>query len=450
LPVNPRHGNVVPRGLETAAAADAVGGRFGRMFPDLAPCEVSDAAIDALVALMRRRDPMPTNTRIPSGFTYFAQFVDHDITFDPTSKLDQISDPLALENFRTPRLDLDSVYGSGPVVQPYLYDWMSSQAPPGVRMLIASTEGFQDLPRNRQGRALIGDARNDEHAIITQLHLLFLRFHNRVAQHLAAGGTGEGELLEAAQQAVRRHYRWVVARELLPALTGLPGPVEPEYLRFAGPPFIPVEFSGAAFRIGHSMIRAQYGLQLEPEVGELPPASPIFPALDGFHGLQPKLVIDWPRFFRMPGFEQEVQPSQRINTHIVGPLFKLPDGGGELPRRNLQRGRILGVPSGQAVAGELEMPLLTDTELQLDSVPAAVRDELHESMPLWFYVLCEAQVRADGRHLGPVGALIVAEVLSALLALDAELDAGWTPGELGTGNDFTMASLIRFAQTGGA
>ena len=102
---------------------------------------------------------------------------------------ERLRDPHALVNFRTPRLDLDSVYGLGPEVQPYLYDWDSD--PPGVRLLVGCNprDGTEDLPRNQQERALIADPRNDENLIVAQLHLLFIRFHNAVVDHLAARRT---------------------------------------------------------------------------------------------------------------------------------------------------------------------------------------------------------------------------------------------------------------------
>src|SRR5215210_130173 len=171
------HG-AAPRGLGAQDGADLPRGRFGRMFPGRPACEAGPEAIEQLVALMERRVNLTQNHDLPAGFTYLAQFVDHDITFDPTTLADRESDPQALVNFRTPRLDLDSVYGLGPAVQPYLYDWTDTR-PRGVRLLAGcNRHGVDDLPRNHQGRALVGDPRNDEHAIIAQLHLLFIRFHN--------------------------------------------------------------------------------------------------------------------------------------------------------------------------------------------------------------------------------------------------------------------------------
>ena len=110
----------MPRGLDGAAPSR---GRFGRMFPSLPAATLGVRAIDDLVDAMVVAPDIGDNPRIPAGFTYLGQFIDHDITFDPTSQLQKVNDPDALVNFRTPRLDLDSLYGAGPADQPYLYEW---------------------------------------------------------------------------------------------------------------------------------------------------------------------------------------------------------------------------------------------------------------------------------------------------------------------------------------
>jgi hypothetical protein len=105
------------------------------------------------------------NQNLPAAYTYLGQFVDHDITFDPTSLQQQVNDPDALTDFRTPRYDLDSLYGRGPDDSPYLYEWTDPRFR-GIKLLAgrnpdADVDGTpltrQDLPRNEQGRALIGD-----------------------------------------------------------------------------------------------------------------------------------------------------------------------------------------------------------------------------------------------------------------------------------------------------
>jgi hypothetical protein len=408
-------------------------------------------------------NPLRDNSSIPAGFTYLAQFIDHDVSFDPTP-LGQRTPAGPVVNLRTPRLDLDSLYGSGPIDQPFLYDWKESSLP-GIRLLVGRNgfDAVEDLPRNQQGRALIGDARNDANAIVAQLHLLFIRFHNAVVDHLARQGTAKDELFDQAQQVVRRHYQWLVVNEFLPLVVGAgtadevlprgeaPGtaPTVDRELFPDGKPFIPFEFSAAAFRFGHSMVRPEYGLKRLPDDGAPVYPIPILPDLAGLTWLQQSQVIDWERFFEpreLPSGPRQVQFSMRIDTSIARPLFDVPDGLPELPRRNLRRGNSLQLPSGQVVATKMGAEPLSDEQLHLDKLDQGVREELRAATPLWYYLLCEAP---DGRHLGPIGGRIVAKVLVNLLAGDPNSylnEPGWRPGELGTGADFTIADLVRIAQ----
>ena len=306
-----------------------------------------------------------------------------------------------------------------------------------------------DLPRNQQGRALIGDPRNDENVILAQLHLLFLRFHNAVVD--CVGNFDE------AQQIVRWHYQWIVVHEFLEKIVGKPMAdrvlVHRKYFRWKREPFIPVEFSGAAYRFGHSMVRPAYGVEKRPPNSPLPQqAIPLSQFLAGFTRLPERLVIDWERFFKLPGVAREPQSSQRIDTAIVSPLFELPEGRGALPRLNLLRGLRLGLPSGQDVANAMEEPLLPKEALLLDDGPEPkVPESLLTATPLWFYILCEAAsaLGEKGRHLGPVGGRIVAEVLVGLLEGDPSsylsMEPAWQPAEFGTDREFTMADLVEFA-----
>jgi Animal haem peroxidase len=442
------------------------------MFPRLHPVKLSNAAIDALVASMEDRRG-PDNPSIPAGYTYLAQFVDHDITFDPASKLQGDNDPRALANFRTPRFDLDSLYGSGPKDQPFLYDW-NSERHPGVKLLVGASSGegtiTADLPRNQQGRALIGDARNDENLIVAQLHLLFIRFHNKVVDHVRAAepALGSDPLLEKAQTLVRWHYQWIVMHDLLRRLVGddvvMAAQARRDFYRFRGDPFMPIEFSAAAYRFGHSMVRNDYtpnGLLGRPVAifavsdnpGELD-------HLGGFRRLPVPLAIDWTFFYELndekPPSPDQPQHSRTINTALATRLFRLRasvSGKREaLARLNLRRGRALGLPSGAAVARAMHVEPLDEPQLLLDRLSAEVRKELLRAPPLWYYVLCEAESELgdDGRHLGPVGGRIVAEVLTGLLEADPSsylhANAPWTPTlPRAACGDFTMPDLVRFA-----
>jgi Animal haem peroxidase len=449
----------------------------------LPPCEAGPEELDALFAVMeRRKGKSSQNPRVPAGFTYLGQFVDHDITFDPMSKLDEPNDPRSLVNFRTPRLDLDSLYGGGPADQPFLYDWPDS-GPGGTKLLVGgggpiADPATEDLPRNHQGRALIGDARNDEHVIIAQLHLLFIRFHNAVVDHLRERGEAEDGLFEKAQRIVRWHYQWIVAHEYVPKIVGAAmandvlvkaGPgrrprVRRRHYRWKREPFIPVEFSGAAFRFGHSMARANYSIRgKSPDELLQPKAIPLFAEdrdLRGLTWLPKDRVLRWDLFFDLKALGGQVlaaQPSFAIDTSIAPGLYQLPEDKGALPSLNLRRGAALSLPSGQSVAKRMRVRTLSEEALMLDGpIPATTRDLLLRSTPLWYYLLCEAATTlgADGvptkhSHLGPVGGRIVAEVLIGLLEGDptSYLNAKepWQPGELGTGPTFKIIDLIRFA-----
>lgn len=466
-----RHGAVVPRGQDHVGAV-AGGGRFGTLF-DLEACEADEDAILELFAVLRAasEDFIP-NSLVPAGFTYLAQFIDHDITFDPLSRLERRNDPHALVNFRTPRFDLDSVYGSGPRDQPFLYEWTSHSAPVAKLLVDESGAGGNgDLPRSLHQRAIIGDARNDEHLIVAQLHLLFIRFHNAVVDHLRAGGTvAERDLFETAQRLVRWHYQWIVTHEFLRLLVGAkllesvleqqPGTgAEPRVQLDLYPPdqtpFVPVEFSGAAYRCGHSMVRLTYKMTRSEKERPVP----VFPDLVGFRPLPADRVVAWNQFF---AFEDEPKPQEslKIDRSIAGPLFALPEGQA-LPLLNLRRGIALGLPSGQAVAGVLGLPALAENDLLLTepglphgvSLSPRAKALLLRSTPLWYYILCEAHASwpTGGVRLGPVGGRIVAEVLVGLLRGDAgsylRVDPAWRPHELLPGaEDFTMADLIGFTQ----
>jgi hypothetical protein len=224
-------------------------------------------------------DPEGDNPDIPSGYTYFAQFVDHDITFDPASVLERANDPDGLHNFRTPRFDLDSLYGGGQAQSPFLYD---EEDP--VKLLVghntATIHEPEDLPRNQQGRALIVDPRNDVHVIVSQLHLAFIRFHNAVVDHLRDQFHPEAELADEVRRLTCWHYQWVVIHDFVKRLVGPDVLAEVlvedkrtkgwkadlRFYTWRNTPFMPVEFSAAAYRFGHSMVRAGYKLNDELDV----------------------------------------------------------------------------------------------------------------------------------------------------------------------------------------
>jgi hypothetical protein len=498
-----RHHGFRTRGLSKGIAAVPQGplfeGRFGRMFRRLPVFDVEDNDLLELADSMTQTGVID-NPNIPAGFTYLGQFVDHDITFDPNSSLQRMNDPEGLVNFRTPRFDLDSLYGRGPVETPYLYDQAD---PDGVKLLVGRIinnegereENQHDLPRNDfrdptspQQRALIGDPRNDENTFVSQLHLLFIKFHNKVVDRVRSDRPRlKGDnLFKEVQRIVRWHYQWVVIFDFL-ARTVPEGMLDrllvtdedglrKVRLRFYRPklqPFMPVEFSAAAYRFGHSQVRGRYSINTTVQdkptflpADQLPPKSNVFAFrtadFRGFRGLPPFWTISWPFFFELPEGEGVLQPGFKIDTRISGPLTNALPGANHqdpidrsLPRRNLLRGKALQLPSGQRVAKAMGVPnesILSGSDLGLEGELA---DKFGDETPLWYYVLKEAEVQQDGERLGRVGGRIVAEVLLGLLDGDPlsflSVEPNWEP-ELPRGEDgqFKMADLIRFADPAAA
>lgn len=458
------HGTVPPRGLTNTPTQRSYDGRFGRMFQSLAadPAHEPDSPADLdelrlIAGTMRELSENDRdNTRIPAGYVYLGQFVDHDLTFDPSSQLERRNDPDALINFRTPRFDLDSVYGSGPDDEPFQYEPDGPHE--GYALLIDTSAGSPDLPRNQKGRAIIGDPRNDENGIVSQLHLAFLKLHNRIMDDTIGIHPESAERFKAAQRTAQWHYQWIVAHDFLKRIIGddlhsdlLGLTTEPDgatretmrlrFYRHKRHPYLPVEFSVAAYRFGHSQIRDSYTINSSFTRRLFDPAGDDF---RGFQALRPGWQASWPFFFPMDA--QNPQFSRAIDGSIAPALLALQGGSGDnadLALRNLRRGAALSLPSGQAVATEMGTIPLTD-EAMAPAAPGRA--------PLWYYILKEAQLLHDGQHLGPVGGRIVGETLLGLLRADPQsyfnLEPTWTPTLLtrhGDPRKFDMVDLLNYA-----
>ncbi|MFD7713353.1 heme peroxidase family protein [Streptomyces sp. NPDC059786] len=510
--------------------------RFSRMsrkegFP------TSEGLRRKLAEAMTSKDQDNPNSKpgIPAGFTYLGQFVDHDLTMDASALMLAFGEPVSLEMMmqgRSPTLDLDSLYGFGPGCSTFreLYDasgrfktgsTLGVADPAGIPAVNSDQQGF-DLPRRGEAgmgtrgekrRALIADRRNDENLAVAQIHLAFLRFHNRVHSMLAQHGLPTSVLFDSVRETVVKHYQWMLRTDFLPRI------VDPEIVegvfnrgrRFFEPPqggdpslatrpedrpTMPIEFSVAAYRLGHSMVRAAYSWNRVFMLGARKPASleQLFRFSGGSgnldsngdpndpdSGMNLRLPSSWiPDFRRLFNFEEAgrkdllVPPeqfnlAQRIDTRLVNPLSVLPvrsiDQRGvpsglqlNLAFRNFTRAATLKLATGPQLAREMGMEPLSEEQIimgaedgtRLDSLTAEERKELVAHTPLWFYILREAETapRGAGRLTG-VGGTIVAEVFHRAMEGSTHSivkDLHWRPTlpsyQKGT---FTMADLLLFA-----
>lgn len=559
-----------------ADASVAEGTPFGYLFQDLAAEPAGHLPVDdpaklasdlkALGAAMIDDSPAPSEggSTIPSIYTFWGQFIDHDMTAN-TDRDSVVSDitrpdlaPLApdfvtanLKNLRRPDLDLDSVYGDGPsFVDPDsrnagFYDGprfrigRNTDAPgiPGLR-IPPQDDLDRDLPRigplldagiitedifsdaqkadpNFRTRAFIGDARNDENLLVAQFHLAVLRFHNAVVDHICAHPYRHGlwsdkchdaVVFDLARQLTRWHYQWLVVNDWLRTITAdgianqvlLAGPRH--YAQRNGESFMPLEYSVAAFRFGHSMVRDAYDFNRNfgrndggagsvlPAAGfdllfqftgngfERDPSDPTKSIPNPFGG-SPTLpfnwIIEWDRFADK-GSADPVHFARKIDTRLAPPLAQMVNEGNGaglgdaaakpirtllrfLAQRNLLRGYLLSIPTGQAVAAAMGVEPLSEQELRLNN-SEATNDALEqggflERTPLWYYVLKEAEVRANGNSLGELGSRIVCETIIGVLANDPQSylnqRGGWDPSEgvrLPNGDLIvTIRDFLRFA-----
>jgi hypothetical protein len=523
--INRPHGGV--RGNNLSRSSLLFDGPFGRIFRAVPPADfgaddkTTEDNLNKLAKEMTadfdppKDGPDAEESGIPSAYTYFGQFIDHDLTFDPASSLQKQNDPDALVDYRTPQFDLDNVYGRGPDDQPYLYmdDGRTFVLGNPLSGAPEVNKGAKDLQRNAQtpARALIGDPRNDENVIVSQLQGLWHRFHNKVA---TANPTWK---FPKVQQHVRFHYQWILLHDFLPTIVAkevleeaLPVGkdkkliVDKKNLKFFQPKergFMPLEFSAAAYRFGHSMVRPGY--RLSSTVGPLP----IFNGkndvdLRGFKAPQPNWALDWRRFIDLepldygklvdnpdqkdPKNQNRLQLAYRIDTSLVNPLGNHPPSiainPSVLAERNLLRGWRMRLPNGQDIAKAMGVIPLTDDEIKIGKFTgdeADIRTTIEKvgdgsftrNCPLWTYVLAETVESTvtvktkDGdkpiktRKLGPVGGTIVAETFVGLLLADSSsyvnLDPNWEPpkakdnGGVGMENGvFGLRELIKQALAG--
>ncbi|MEM7794545.1 MAG: heme peroxidase family protein [Cyanobacteria bacterium P01_C01_bin.118] len=432
------------------------------------------------------------DSNIPGGFTYLGQFIDHDITSDPTP-LTQDGPavvPKKIDNQRTPALDLDCLYANGPSQNPELFE------ADGVHMKVGTNDATpefapggpipsfnNDLPRRPDMKAIIGDGRNDENLAVAQTHLAFIKFHNKKVNELkAAQPSLQGEaLFKAAQKEVVLHYQSIILNDFLPRI------VQEDVLQDVlcnGRKLyteelkecMPIEFSVAAYRLGHSMVRPSYEwnrvfntkrdgitatMEFLFEFSEVSGSrgdgdDPFF----GSPTVPSNWIIDWTRFYDFADVDgvdphPDMNFTREIDAKLSFALQQLPEFQKQnlpaifisLASRNLLRGRLVKLPSGQAVVKGMQDKGISVTGLTTDDLLTSPHGEIlkthgfDQETPLWYYILREAKVKNDGNKLGPVGSRIVAEVFVGLIensaiSLRAQSDI--------SDPQFSMSKLLAF------
>jgi hypothetical protein len=480
--------------LAEAAEAATPPFRFSRMGPGGSGRQLGEANRRRIAEAMASGGGGVSG--IPAGFTYLGQFVDHDLTFDKTKvMLGENVTAAQLVQARSPSLDLDSLYGAGPA------DPASAKfyAADGLHLRMGSTRPFDGI-EGKQGfdlrrgagataaakrKAIIPDPRNDENLAVAQTHLAFIRFHNRVVDTLPAS-VPAALRFATARELVTKHYQWMLRTDYLPRVCA-PGVVNNVFtsgrkaFEVGAPPMdvptMPIEFSVAAFRLGHSMIRRAYNWNQRFDAGSgtldlLFEFSGRSGTLGGGQRLPSNWIADFRRLydFNEAGRADLAVPAakfnraMRIDTTLVGLLRTLPGFPADranLAFRNLTRARMVRLATGQQMVTFLKgkgvtLTRLTRTQVRdgkngatLESLTQAQRAALLTNTPLWFYILREAEF--NGGRLKGVGARIVAETFHrAMEGSQASIvrDPAWRPTLGPNSTTFRMVDLLLFAFEG--
>ncbi len=480
--------------------------------------------------------------QLPAAYTYFGQFVNHDISAPiggllvnvgkvPPAGIIGTADPAGLSkewrkdtatilehfvNEHAVPLSLESLYGDGPASDdPEVTELYEAD---GKRFRLATTrpsttpaddQFFEDRKKDpakivhatgapdilrRDRKPLIADRRNDGNLILSQLHLAFMLFHNKAVDALEQPGQTSEECFRQARQLVTLHYHWLILNDYLPklmsteVLRGRPLATWVSKLKEANK--VPMEFTTAAFRFGHSMIGRAYDFNENFGVGgRISTAGASLADLFDFTSrgnmqrpddptqqLPDHWVIDWDRMTRPPrpaGADADaLGGAEQIDLNFAPDMLNLvgesnvPEHGSIL-FRNLMRGFHRRMPFGQKLAEQYPVPRLCPEQV-LSAMPEgtvggadfggareikAVAKEfgIDKETPAWLYLLCEARVLEGGERLGPTASHIIGDTLVGLMAHNPNSilrqDNGrWHPRDslLKDGQDEGLVSLRDF------
>jgi hypothetical protein len=327
------------------------------------------------------------------------------------------------------------------------------------------------IPGTRVARteALVADPRNDDHAIMSQLTALFSQTHNGLVDMVRAGeppvapnahlGAAYKRFL-CARDGLTAIYHNVIRKDLMrrllhPAIHAAYSGAAPDFIERPeelgtrstaadGEWQIPLEFSHGAFRFGHAMVRHEYvinDLSTHDLVNTLEKTSandPVNMPLDS------TWIVRWSRFFEIagshPNYSRRIGPflSDGLGHDKIFPAIDHTNRVGLL-YRDLLGSALAGMWSVDALIAEIgrrrphfiEMSrLLADRRFRVSQISEWLASErfygglsagdietLANEPPLPLFIWFEAmrQPGAEGLHLGPLGSIIVAEVIFGAL-----------------------------------
>lgn len=350
--------------------------------------------------------------------------------------------------------------------------------PRGLRPAAAASGTARQQTPATVRKPLIADERNDGNLILSQLHLAFMHFHNKAVKALGRPGDKPGKVFAEARQLVTLHYHWLILNDFLPALLSkavLDKPLSQWRSKLNLPPeqrgSVPMEFTTAAFRFGHSMVGRAYDYNANfGENGRIDNTGANLQQLFEFtsHGgmgnsddqrlqLPSHWVIDWERLTRpfSPGAPPRKVPGQAEGIDFdIAPDMLMHAGNADHENhasilfRNLVRGFHRRIPFGQKLAEacgqsplsakEIEEVLPGSDTLQETSFsdlrPAARELGILTDTPAWLYFLYEAKSIEKGERVGPTASTIIAETIVGLMrhnpgSLLNHRGGGWHPSE---------------------
>lgn len=402
--------------------------------------KIIDSIIDSLVDFIKKsKVPNRPLEEIPAGYTYLGQFIAHDVSFDSNAVSSTPKSSMKIINFNKPFLDLDSIYGNGRLYHLPILDEKNKFRIDYINTKTKKNKKIASAPRYKTQNKVLGDIRNGEHIIISQLFIAFYKFHNKlVDKHRVTLKKVEPKIkeeniknraFEKAKKELTWHYQWLVVNDYLPRF--VKKSVINKILKNKGSiynykdtRFLPLEFSAAIFRFGHSMVKGAYRFSSNENHKD--------ESLREFLTNPPEF-IDWRNFFFKRNDDVIKNFANPISPNLTTELEEFEEEnnffksrkliGENLAKLNLKTGYNYGLPSGQSIATKI----FGQGDYSIPNLP----DDFKGNTPLWLYVLCEAHHKNQGKKLGPVGELILAEVLIGLIQGDTSSylskEPDWVP-----------------------